>query len=77
VALLLINILTLTLFCLVEWLCRQNNLQVTARTVLKKLRKIRLLEMQMMDGRNSMQLGNIDDDVKAFFNAVGISLSFS
>ncbi len=40
-ALLFINILALTLYCLVEWLCRQNNLQVTARTVLKKLRKIR------------------------------------
>jgi len=28
----------------------------------------------MMDGRNSMQLGSIDDDDEAFFNAVGISL---
>jgi len=72
----LLLILAHTLFCLVEWLCRQNTLQVTARTVLKKLRKIRLLEMQMMDGRNSMQLGNIDDEVKAFCNAVGISLPF-
>jgi len=31
----LLLILALTLYCLVEWLCRQNNLQVTARTVLK------------------------------------------
>jgi len=73
----LLLILAHTLFCLVEWLCRQNNLQVTARTVLKKLRKIRLLEVQMMDGRKSIQLGNIDDEVKASLNAVGISLSFS
>jgi hypothetical protein len=73
---LFINILALTLYCLIEWLCRQNNLKVTARKVLKKLRKIRLLEVQMMDGRKAMQLGNIDDDVKAFFDAVGVPLPF-
>lgn len=75
-ALLFINILALTLYCLIEWLCRQNNLKVTARKVLKKLKKIRLLEVQMMDGRKAVQLGNIDDDVKTFFDAVGVPLPF-
>lgn len=73
-ALLFINILAFILYCLVEWLCRQNNINVTARTVLKKLRKIRLLELHMMDGRKAMQLANIDEEVKSFFSAVGISL---
>jgi hypothetical protein len=44
--------------------------------VLKKLKKIRLLEVQMMDGRKAMQLDNIDDDVKAFFDAVVVPLPF-
>ncbi|RKL64045.1 hypothetical protein DXT63_03245 [Thermoanaerobacteraceae bacterium SP2] len=68
-ALLFINILALTVYCMVEWLCRKNNMYVTARVVIRKLRKIKLVEFHMLDGKKIVQLANVDDEVKIFFSA--------
>jgi transposase len=76
-ALLFINILALTVYCLVEWLCRKNNIYITARVALRKLRKIKLVEFHMSDGKKIVQLANVDEEVKKFFSVMGVKLPYT
>ncbi|RKL61513.1 hypothetical protein DXT63_16420 [Thermoanaerobacteraceae bacterium SP2] len=76
-ALLFINILALTVYCLVEWLCRKNNIYITARVALRKLRKIKLVEFHMLDGKKIVQLANVDEEVRMFFSVMGVKFPYT
>lgn len=74
-ALIFINILALTLYCLIEWLYRKfTKSNVTARTILDSLRRIALVEIRMNTGQSGFKLANINDEIKTIFNSVGVTV---
>lgn len=74
-ALIFINILALTLYCLMEWLYRKfTKSNVTARTILNELRRIVLVEIRLNTGQSAFKMANVNDEIKTIFNSIGVTV---